>query len=149
MRLYVVAPVLALGGFILFKLVSWYLENSYHRRRAKQLGCLPAPKVGNEGPFGYNNAKQFLNADDAKRFPDMMAERFEQASKEQGRNVITTRFKMGSDHFHTIDPVLIQCILATQFDDFCLGYAREGNFKPLLGNGIVSPWHLFLQQTTC
>jgi hypothetical protein len=38
----------------------------------------------------------------------------------------------------TVDPKNVQTILATQFKDFGLGDARNNNFKPLLGHGIVS-----------
>jgi cytochrome P450 len=44
----------------------------------------------------------------------------------------------GSLGFETSEPANIQAILATQFDDFSVGYRRYNTFEPLVGHSIFS-----------
>lgn len=72
--------------------------------------------------------------------PQYLKERTEGICEREGR-IHATFYQnlLGSPAVFTVDPKNIQTILATQFKDFGLGAARNNNFYPLLGWGIVSP----------
>lgn len=90
-------------------------------------------------PWGIHNVRMLLKADKEKRLPDYSQERVEHISEREGRLVTTMQNTIaGEDSFFTIEPRNIQAILATQFKDFDFGPRRNGNFRPLLGHGIVS-----------
>lgn len=119
--------------FALYKTVNSITSQRRHRAEAERLGCKPPQLVSNSLPFGIDHVLRFLKADSEKRFPDMMVERV----AEQGRSTFQTNL-LGLETLLTTDPKNIQALLATQFQDFCLGKDRRGNFFPLLGNGIFT-----------
>jgi hypothetical protein len=72
--------------------------------------------------------------------PEYVRETQNIVSKQEGRAVSTLQFRrpIWKYDYFTSDPKNIQAILALQFKEFGLGDARNGNFEPLLGHGIVS-----------
>jgi hypothetical protein len=136
---FVLYPLLALGLFLLYKLILSGFAKRRKALRAAQLGCEPAPALPDDGFLGLRSISRALKADREKRLVDMIAERFALISKQEHRNVTTMQFYgAGATNISTIDPRNVQAILATQFKDFALGDARHGNLGALLGNGIVS-----------
>jgi len=139
MHPYILVSLGAGVAFILYKVVSNTLASRYYAAEAQRLGCKPPPKQENNWPFGVDRVRNLMRADVARIFPDFLVQRF----KEMGVN--TFEFSMlGTQGYLTADPKNIQAILATQFNDFCLGPNRRNAFMPLLGNGIFTqdgkPW---------
>lgn len=103
------------------------------RRKARALGCLPAPWIRNRLPLGLDLFQRFKRAFDAGCFQEEVGRIFaEQGSRTYGLNLL------GSDFYQTFEPKNIQALLATQFSDFALGDLRRQAFYPLLGNGIFT-----------
>lgn len=66
-----------------------------------------------------------------------MLERMAEMSQKTGRLCSTWAGGMlGEKMYFTADPKNIQAMLATQFEDFCLGQGRRNNMEPTLGYGI-------------
>ena len=73
------------------------------------------------------------------RFPEMLSSRLESLRVLTGKKLSSYGFKIfRTDVLFTVDPKNVQAMLATQFNDFQLGYTRAGNFAPLLGAGIFT-----------
>lgn len=124
---------------ILLSLLAMYLVARRRRQqllliRAKSQGCKPAQKQYQELPFGIDHLIRNFKADRDKRFPEMLVER----QTLLGRNHTIEINVLGSKSYYTVDPLNVQALLATQFNDFVLGQTRNGNFSPLLGNGIFT-----------
>lgn len=86
-----------------------------------------------------------MKADKDQLFPELLIKRERDMSELHGREVSTFKnYIMFQDVYFTSDPKNIQAMLATQFNDFCLGDARIGNMSPSLGSGIFTqdgkPW---------
>jgi cytochrome P450 len=94
---------------------------------------------------GFKNLKELQQADKKKLFPDLLIKRERDMSALHGREVSTYKnYVMFQYVYFTSDPKNIQAMLATQFNDFCLGEARCGNMGATLGSGIFTqdgkPW---------
>lgn len=111
-----------------------------HARRAKSLGCKPPVRTIGIDPTGIVGLVKGASASRKKQFPDFVEERFNELCSKHHRPVGTVliRAALFRDILFTIDPQNIQTMLALKFKDFGLGINRTENFKPLLGNGIVS-----------
>ena len=133
MHPYILICLGAGAAYFLYKVISNILASRYYAAEAQRLGCKPPPKQENNWPFGVDRLRKLLRADAAKVFPDFMLQRF----MEMGVN--TFEFNLiGTQGYLTADPKNIQAILATQFNDFCLGPNRRNASMPLLGNGIFT-----------
>lgn len=125
----------ALIAYIIYSLVSGYLQRQRYAALAKEWGCQEPPWQYSKYPFklGIDIIQRSLKADREKLFPPDFAKRVE----EIGAN--TFRFALlGTDGVFTCEPKNIQAILATQFQDYDLGPIRRSNLFPLLGDGIFT-----------
>ncbi len=133
MHSYLFALIWAALAFILYRLVSNILAKRHHAAEAQRLGCKPATKQENMLPFGIDRIRNAMKADQNKSFPDFVIQRFEEVGAD------TFQFNiLGDQGYFTADPKNIQAVLATQFNDYCLGPNRRDSFFPLLGNGIFT-----------
>lgn len=133
MQSYLFSLIWLVVAFILYKLVANKLANRRYAAKAQRLGCKPAPKQENMLPFGIDRVKNAMRADKNQSFPDFVIQRFAEMKAD------TFQFDiLGNLGYFTVDPKNIQALLATQFNDFCLGPNRRHNFAPLLGNGIFT-----------
>lgn len=129
----------AIAAFALYRAIAYAATRRARARRARELGCKPAPMFNRGDPLGIGNVRNLLKADREKRLPEYSEERVREISAREGRPVTTMRNVIaGEQSFFTIEPRNIQALLATKFKDFELGKSRGGNFRPLLGHGIVS-----------
>lgn len=122
-------------AFVLLRLIE-YIR---FRNTAARLGC-KSPVSGFGGDWaGLSLMRKGLKAQREKNVPNWMRQEFARLSAREGRPVGT--FQMSAPLFRTVlftsEPENIKTILATSFKDFSLGENRIGNFKPLLGDGIV------------
>ena len=121
------------GCYLLYALISRFLDERHHARRADELGCKPPYYNAEKLPFGINFYRRISKADKAKLVP----QEFEAIYKEHHRP--TWYFNIfGTYNLATVDPRNIQAILATQFDDFEIGPLRRAVFFPIFGNGIFT-----------
>ena len=130
--------LLYIGGALLFalsvyKIITYFIAERHHARRAAELGCKPTFQRPHKYPFGVDHAMRLQKADKKQIVPNEVQLIFE----ELGYETFEQNF-LGTWNFVTIDPKNIQAVLATQFNDFEIGAARRGNFFPMLGNGIFT-----------
>ncbi|KAJ3472983.1 hypothetical protein NLG97_g10593 [Lecanicillium saksenae] len=122
-------------AFVLLKLI----EVVRFRQKAARLGCKPAITGFDGERTGLALMKKSLKAQREKNVPTWMRREFDRLSEQEGRPVGT--FEMSAPVLRSViftcEPENIKTILATSFKDFSLGQNRIGNFKPLLGDGIV------------
>jgi hypothetical protein len=131
---------IALGAAIVVMLINTIQTSLRHRAMAKQLGCKPPVQAPSTEPSGIVAMFKGAKASKEKRFPTFVQEQFDKLNEREGRQVgtstlVTPFFKK---IIFTSDPQNIQAMLALKFKDFGLGVNRTLNFRPLLGNGIVS-----------
>lgn len=120
--------------YIAYRFLSWFISSRRHARNAVKLGCKPPPLRPYRLPFGIDMLQRMIKADGEKRVPDLMLDIYE----EMGRKHTWLHLFFGMESIWTVDPINIQAILATQFQEFVLGETRRNNFFPLLGNGIFT-----------
>ena len=133
MQLWVFALGWATASYVIYKYVSSILAERRYLAEMEKRGCkLPLMQTSTL-PWSVDRVYESLKADRRKAFPNIAQKRFQNA----GNKTYTWKI-MGSRGFFTADPKLVQAVLATQFNDFCLGYTRRGCFMPLLGNGIFT-----------
>lgn len=138
MQSYVAVGLWASVAFLLYKIACNILSSRRHARAARELGCKLPDKIQCRDPIGVENILNLLKADKECRFPQFLKDRSDAHCAREGRLVTTWRQNvLGSINFHTVDPENVKALLATQFKDFGLGSARNDNFFPLLGKGIV------------
>ncbi|ODV65764.1 cytochrome P450 alkane hydroxylase [Hyphopichia burtonii NRRL Y-1933] len=115
----------------LYVLYSVLMRISQHQK-AKKLGCKPIRVVKSDGFYGFKLMREVMKLKSEGKMVDYNNERFIEFQADTfltyvaGRKFITTR-----------DPENIKAVLATQFNDFCLGI-RHAQFLPLLGDGIFT-----------
>lgn len=133
MNQYVVSAAGLLAAYLVYYLVSSFISNRHHARKAKKLGCLPAYQRPHKYPLAIDLVQEVIQADKNQTVPDY----FLGVYKEIGKNTWCQNV-LGTMQYVTNDPKNIQAILATQFQDFEIGSLRRGNFFPMLGNGIFT-----------
>lgn len=107
-------------------------KHNYHRSRSKALTCHPAPPGPSSIFFGIPTFLSMTRAVKEKRFLEYQASRFDvHAAK------TFTQTVFGKEMIATIEPENVKAMLATQFQDFCLG-ERYHQFWPFLGDGIFT-----------
>lgn len=122
-----------LGTYAFYSIIRQIIITRRDAIKADRLGCKAPPRLPNRFPLALDFVYESLAADRARTFPDLLVQRIERAG------VATYVFTLLlADGIHTTDPLNIQAILATQFNDFSLGWLRRANFFPLLGNGIFT-----------
>ncbi|KAL6707423.1 hypothetical protein ACN47E_004202 [Coniothyrium glycines] len=126
-------------SYIIYRVAASVIDTRRHAAVAGRLGCQPAYRIKDRTPFSLHSVWKVLKADKQFRVPQYLKDRFDNISREEGRNVTTISQRIiGAEAHFTIEPRNIQAVLATQFKDFGLGERRNGNFSPLLGHGIFS-----------
>lgn len=107
--------------------------------KAKATGATNVPLYPGSGFGGFKNLKELMQADKDQLFTDLLVKRERDMSELHGREVSTFKnYIMFQYVYFTSDPKNIQAMLATQFNDFCLGPARIGNMGATLGSGIFT-----------
>lgn len=74
----ILVPLYALGGFILYQILTSFLRTRHNARRARELKCLPPPSMKTKLPLGIDLVQRALAADKAKEFPVEMQRRMEE-----------------------------------------------------------------------
>ena len=126
------APILLLLGglYITFSIIQ-SIQNVYNRRRlAKSLGCQPPPS-GAVAYWGIPAFFRLKKAAEEHRWVEFIADQYATYGNTFRHNMI------GREMVSTIEPENLKAVLATQFNDFCLG-SRHREFYPLLGDGIFT-----------
>ncbi|KAL2832481.1 cytochrome P450 [Aspergillus cavernicola] len=120
--------------FVALCLVILLLQQIQQRIRrhgdAKKWGCQP-PLVAPTGFLGIPGFIRMTRAAKKKHWVEFVAERY----SKYGNTFQQTM--LGHQAMSTIDPENIKALLATQFNDFCLG-TRLREFYPVLGAGIFT-----------
>jgi hypothetical protein len=111
--------------------VSCYLLNERrHHQQARQWGCqLPYRETGTW--WGISIIRDFMRAMREERAAPYYIE-----WQESNPRTAVTSF-LDADLFSTYEPANIQALLATQFEDFSLGY-RLKTWAPMIGKGIFT-----------
>lgn len=135
MNTYILYALGLAGAYLVYYIISSILASRYHARRAVELGCKPAFQRPYKWPLGIDMAKAVMDADKQQIVPSFFLDLYENEC--ECRATWEQNF-LGTPNFATVDPKNIQAMLATQFNDFCLGHTRRNNFFPLLGNGIFT-----------
>ncbi|KAB2102371.1 Cytochrome P450 [Alternaria gaisen] len=110
---------------------------SYRRRRIidqainDQYGCLPAPRLQNQRPFGIDRLEQIFRADSESRLMELFLFHFRQTG-----STLEQKF-LGTKAYGTIEPANLEAIFATNFKDFGMGPRRAITF-PMFGDGIFT-----------
>jgi len=123
--------VLMIGALLAASLILRYFIESYHHyKQAKSLHCESPPRC-NSAFFGIPAFYRLTKAVREKRWIDYLTDQFA-----INGNTFQQQF-LNRKLLTTIEPENIKAILATQFQDFCLG-TRHEQFYPLLGDGIFT-----------
>ena len=124
--------VLLVGGIVwtAYFLARYISNERQHARRAREWGCQPPPREKG-GWFGVKLIIEFVQAIRNERVAQFWIE-----WQERNPTTYVTRF-FDTDIYQTTDPANIRAILATQFEDFSLGY-RLQSWTPMFGKGIFT-----------
>lgn len=133
MSQYLNAAAGLLAAYIVYYLLSSFVSNRYHARKARELGCQPAFLRPYKYPLAVDLTWEVIQADRSQTVPAHFLEIYKKAGKTTWR-----QNALGTMAYVTVDPKNIQAILATQFQDFEIGSLRRNNFFPMLGNGIFT-----------
>ncbi len=129
----VLALVWASVSYIIYLLLNLFFASWQESAKARELKCGEPVWQKNRYPFGIDNLMSAVKADNQKLFP------LDSIQRTVDNGAMTYKYAIfGSKSAFTADPKNIQVMLSTQFDDFDLGPTRNGNFWPLLGNGIFT-----------
>ena len=135
MNTYVVYGFGLAGVYVVYYIISSILSSRYHNQQAVKLGCKKPYDRPYKWPLGIDMARDVMAADKQQTVPNFFIDLYE--NELDCRTTWEQNF-LGTRNFATVDPKNIQALLATQFNDFCLGHTRRNNFFPLLGNGIFT-----------
>ncbi|CAG8078392.1 unnamed protein product [Penicillium olsonii] len=116
---------LCVGVFIL----QWISQLISRRQQAKTWGCKPAHRA--PGTIGIAPFYRLTKAFREKRWIELIADEYARYGTTHKQALL------GKDYITTIEPDNVKAILATQFNDFCLG-VRHAQFYPLLGDGVFT-----------
>lgn len=120
------------SAFVLYKTAFFLARRFSNAKKAKQLGCLPAPVYPSPDPLGIKPVMDIIKSNTVGKLPEHLIWRFDNSSRKEGRPVYTFYGQfLRAPFFNTMDPKNIQALLATQFKDFELGAIRLGTFGPL------------------
>ncbi|KAI7971919.1 hypothetical protein EIK77_007518 [Talaromyces pinophilus] len=111
-----------------------------YTRKARSLGCEPAPTEPTKWPLGLDMVVRGLRASREQRVMDFVLERFDA----MGRYTWYMKL-LGSTNLITAEPANIQALLATQFEDFKTGAPKVMSLKQMIGRSIFiadgKAWH--------
>jgi hypothetical protein len=134
MRSGLLLPIWAGIAFVLYKITLSLALRIRNARAAKRLHCKPVPTFPLPGYdlLGITNVAQIIQANNAGRLPNYVAERVDIVAKQEDKTVLTFQTQIFQAWLYfTVDPKNVQAILATQFKEFELGPIRYGTFSPL------------------
>ena len=121
-----------LGFAVLAFIFNQLFRNYQHKQRAKQLHC-EVPKQADNFLFGLRSMQSTQPAIKENRLCSFQLEQFESILKAK-----TYAFTLlGTPIVCTIEPENVKALLATQFNDFCLG-DRHNQFHSFMGDGIFT-----------
>lgn len=124
-------PILLLGAvFVAFLFLQNIHRRLQRRRYAKKWGCQPPP-VARTGIYGIRAFLDLSKAMKETRMVEYIHERYNEHGYTFGQSMF------GRSAVSTAEPENLKAILATQFNDFCLG-TRHREFYPTLGDGIFT-----------
>ncbi|KAI3403001.2 hypothetical protein KGF56_004254 [Candida oxycetoniae] len=119
-----------IGALIGAYFLGLYIKREIFRR---QRGCKEPPVYPDGGILGLKLGYDLQYYKREGRLVDFPVEMF----KRYGSKTTFSAYLFGVRVVVSCEPENLKAILATQFEDFCLG-ARHAHFKPLLGNGIFT-----------
>ncbi|KAF2830675.1 cytochrome P450 alkane hydroxylase [Ophiobolus disseminans] len=121
--------------FLIIIVSAQYLAHRRQRLADKAIGhrhgCLSAPRLPNQRPFGIDRLEQIFRADAESRLMELFLFHFRQTG-----STLEQKF-LGTKAYGTIEPANLEAILATQFKDFGIGPRRAITF-PIFGDGIFT-----------
>ncbi|KAH8725091.1 cytochrome P450 alkane hydroxylase [Phaeosphaeriaceae sp. PMI808] len=94
-------------------------------------GCLPAPRLQNQRPFGVDRLEQIFRADTESRLMELFLFHFRQTG-----STLEQKF-LGTKAYGTIEPANLEAIFSTSFKDFGMG-PRRAITLPMFGDGIFT-----------
>lgn len=111
-----------------------------HVLKSRRLGCKAPIRAFSADVSGTTMLLKGVKVTREKKMPTWLGEELDRLTQLHGQQITTVRmyYPFFRTRYLTIDPAVIQLILANNFEDFELSHNRLGNFNPLLGNGIVS-----------
>lgn len=126
------SPAILLVGslYAAFLVLRYLVQLHHHYKQARSLHCQP-PAQGASGFLGIPGFYRLTRAVQEKRWIDYLTDQFG-----INGNTFEQRF-LSRKLLATIEPENVKAILATKFQDFCLG-TRHEQFYPLLGDGIFT-----------
>ena len=139
MQLVIIGPILVLLSYVLYQRTGLYLRR---RRFENYHGCLPAAKFPQiERIVGVDIFIDNIRCLNRKCLLSRLKQRFEQMGDTYSVTIA------GNKMVHTIDPENIKAFLATQFDDFDVGWQRRRAMAPTMGEILLSAdgarWHRY------
>lgn len=84
-------------------------EQQAHKLFAEQHGCLPAPRIQNQRPWGVDRIEQIFRGDRESRLMELFLFHFRQTG-----NTIE-QVLLGTTAFDTIEPANLEAVLSTNF----------------------------------
>lgn len=130
-----IALLYATAAWIVYRVASSYITRRRLQRFAKANNASFAKHVPTKLPFGIDFVWRTVST--VSNGGDLLDDVYGQLYAANG-----TTFSMpgigNTAEMYTIDPVNIQAILATSFEDFPIGERRNRSFRLLLGNSILT-----------
>ncbi|RVX66580.1 hypothetical protein B0A52_09457 [Exophiala mesophila] len=125
-------PFLLITGiaYISLLLIRYVISERKHQRQARQWGCQAPPREQGTW-YGVTILKDFIQALKEERATQYMIQ-----WQERNPATYATRF-FDSVVLQTCEPANIQALLASQFEDFCLGNRLQA-WSPMFGKGIFT-----------
>ncbi|KAN0116903.1 cytochrome P450 monooxygenase [Hyaloscypha variabilis] len=131
-RLGLVGTLLAI--FIIHRIYRAYQAHREYQSDTlfgRQHGCLPPPRLINEKLLGIDRLHQIWEANSDSRLMELFLWHFRRWG-----DTLDQVF-LGTQAFNTIDPLNLQAVLSTKFDDWGFGPRRNITY-PLFGDGIFT-----------
>ncbi|KAL9613904.1 MAG: hypothetical protein Q9167_001582 [Letrouitia subvulpina] len=97
-------------------------------------GCLPPPQLPNRWPLGLDWITALWNSDAEQHLLKFLCSI---ADEYEPRNMLSQYLVFGPRAFHILDPLNLEVVLSTNFQDYGFG-VRHDVFSPLLGEGIFT-----------
>ncbi|KAF1843674.1 cytochrome P450 alkane hydroxylase [Cucurbitaria berberidis CBS 394.84] len=123
--------VLALIAGFMIQYLYRYRQQQADKALGERHGCLPAPRLQNQRPFGIDRLEQIFRADSESRLMELFLFHFRQTG-----NTLEQKF-LGTKAYGTIEPANLEAIFSTNFKDFGMGPRRAITF-PMFGDGIFT-----------
>jgi hypothetical protein len=117
-------------AWVIYVSVHHVINERRHRRQAKEWGCEDPPQERGTW-YGILVIKEFIQS----MRNDRGTQYFIDWNERNPRTYVTTVFD--TTIIQTYEPANIQALLATQFEDFNLGY-RLQSWSPMFGKGIFT-----------